>query len=312
MRKIAGMIPSNPPALVDSIVRTVVGVEAISIEHIEGKGMSNAVSVATTSEGRFVIRTNVVSHLVRFRREAWCFEQLRRDPVLVPEVLACGTIEDYSYSVARFIEASAPIDNAVDTIRIWRILGGYAAHLNKIPEPMDEPARTFFPSTWADQVVTEINLIFKDDLWIQRAHRTVSEIHRLREILVQCAMDSVPRGVCQFDLTCANAVIQNFDYEKVYLLDLEWACIAPVPSYQLACIAAENGVDAASTKAFYEGYGLTDAVLAEHQEQISLLTLFRVMRATAWARDRCPALLDENVRRSKPFIDHMLAAWQSR
>jgi len=58
MREIAGKIPENSRDLVSAVLRTVTGHQTDSIEHINGMGMNNSVSVAGTAHGRFVVRLN--------------------------------------------------------------------------------------------------------------------------------------------------------------------------------------------------------------------------------------------------------------
>jgi hypothetical protein len=224
MRQVAGCIPDNERALVCSIVHHVTGLHTDSIQHIKGLGMSNAVTVATTAEGRFVVRTNVKNHLFRFQREAWCYQQLKGSAVLTPTVLGCGIHDSHSYSVASFIADSHPIAETVDQLRVWRTLGSYARLLNQIAPPESgTEAASLFPTTWEQQVLDDVGLVFKDDLWLAHNLLSPSQQDAVRNYLLDCASSSAPRGTCQFDLTTANAVICNNDYERVYLLDLEWA-----------------------------------------------------------------------------------------
>ena len=156
--------------------------------------------------------------------------------------------------MAHFIPDSLPITETVDHIRVWRTLGYYARSLNHIAPPeRGSEAASLFPATWEQQVNDDVALIFKDDLWLAQGLLSSGQQDALRRYLLECARSTAPQGVCQFDLTTANAVICNNDYERVYLLDLESANIAPVPYYQLGCIAAEKGPEAASTRAFFEG-----------------------------------------------------------
>jgi hypothetical protein len=46
MREVAGDIPENSQALISSILLQVIGLHTESIEHISGRGMNNAVTVA--------------------------------------------------------------------------------------------------------------------------------------------------------------------------------------------------------------------------------------------------------------------------
>lgn len=304
MRDVSGYIPENDRALVSAILHKVTGLKTDSVEHITGAGMNNAVSVATTTQGRFVIRTNVQSHLFRFQREAWCYRQLQGTSVLTPIVLDCGIHDSYSYSVAEFITDSAPITKDVDQLRVWRTLGLYARLLNRIPPPQDDTdATSHFPVTWEQQVLDDVEVIFKDDFWLAHDLLTPSTQAAARSYLFDCISPGTPRGICQFDLTVANAVICNNDYERVYLLDLEWANIGPVPDYQLGCIAADKGLESDITRAFFEGYGVE---VCQASARIEQFTLYRLMRATAWARDRQPGLLAENIARTRRMLERAL------
>jgi hypothetical protein len=192
----------------------------------------------------------------------------------------------------------------MDQLRVWRTLGSYARFLNQIAPPESgTEAASYFPNTWEQQVLADVQLVFKTDLWLAHDLLSASQQDAVRKYLLDCASSSTPRGICQFDLTTANAVICNNDYEKVYLLDLEWANVGPVPYYQLGCIAAEKGLESDITRAFFEGYG-TD--ITQQSPELERLTLYRLMRATAWARDRQPNLLSENIARTRPILERVL------
>lgn len=303
MREKAGDIPENDYQLVSTIVRQTTGLETSLIQPISGLGMNNSVTLANTDQGSFVVRTNVESHLFRFQREAWVFEQLKGTSVLTPEVLGCGQLDSHSYSIARFIEDSAPIDDTIDNLRVWSTLGGYAAQLNKIREPDPSKAVTIFPMSWEEQVRSDIEIIFKEDFWIEQGILDPQEQELLRGYLLETGASTAPKGACQFDMTPANTVIQSSRYDRIYLLDLEWANLAPTPYYQLACIAAEKGPNSEEAKAFFEGYGFNSS---EDHEELQRFTLYRVMRATGWARDRRPELVQENIQRALPIIKNAL------
>jgi hypothetical protein len=309
MRKVAGQIPDNPESIVSEIVKTLTNLNVTAYEQIKGRGMSNAVTIASTAEGRLVVRTNVLSHLSRFQREAWILGKLHHNNVLVPECLGCGVLGEYSYSVARYIEGSEVISPAMDNLRVWRKLGSYARCLNAITEQQlnEEPqASAFFSCRWKEQASDDVSLIFKDDFWIKHKELTEQQNNRLREYLDVSIGRVALMGVCQFDISTGNALIKNSDYEQIYMIDFEFTNIAPVPEYQLACIAAGHGPTSEIMKSFCEGYGLSDKELLQLSPELDRLILHRVMRATAWARDRCPSLIQMNIERSRPIINHVM------
>jgi hypothetical protein len=296
-------IPDSSSTLVAEIVHEATGYETISSEPIRGIGRNNAVTIATTPHGQFVVRTNSDSHLFRYQREAWCYEQLQAAHVPTPTVVSCGLRAGCSYSVATYIANSKPIGEDLDRLRVWHTLGSYARRLNQIAPPSAESvAATYFPQAWKEQLVADVDLIFRNDFWIDRNLLSPSQQDQTRSLLLDCASITAPLGVCNFDLTLANAVISNSDYNSMYLLDLEYVNIAPVPHYQLACVAANEGQYSESTRAFYDGYGLDTPTLDTLAPTIARFTLLRLMRATAWARDRFPALLEENLARTAPLL----------
>jgi hypothetical protein len=307
MREIAGRIPENSRSLISTIVQTVIGERTDSIDHIKGIGMNNSVTVAHTPSGRFVVRTNVESHLFRYQREAWCFTQLESTPILTPQVLGCGIVDAHSYSVAPFIEGSKPIGDEIEQLRVWKTLGRYAAFLNAVrPPEVGSNESAYFPADWKQQVVSDVGLMFKDNFWLNRGLLSADQQERVRDYLVGASGVPVNHGVCMFDLTIANAVICDSDYDRIFLLDLEAANIAPVPFYQLACIAADRGPESKETEAFFEGYGIDSREAGRISEELNLFTLYRLMRATAWARDRYPALLEENIQRTRAVLESTL------
>ena len=301
MRERAGEITENSRELVAAIINRVLACEVNSLHPIQGLGMSNSVTVASTDNGRYVVRTNLESHLFRYQREAWCFEQLSETDVLTPHIIACGVIEDTAYSVAEFIGGSAPLSDFPDSLSVWRTLGSYARTLNEVSPPIQSaPASSYFPMTWSEQVREDVAIIFKDNLWQERVGLTESQQDSVYRYLSRCESIDSRMGICQFDISPVNAVICDNDPKKIYLLDLEWANVAPVPFYQLACVAASQGASSEATRSFFEGYG---AVLDEEQSaSLERFTLYRLMRAAAWARDRCPGLLDENIRRTETTL----------
>ncbi len=306
MRKISGDITENSEEIVAAIIHNVTGLKTISSKPITGRGFNNSVTLATTTEGRFVVRTNVESHLFRFERESWLFKQLENTPVLTPTVLGCGVINNHSYSVAHFIKENSPIHSDIDEKRVWKTLGSYANVLNKIAVSLiddDSRAHEYFPVRWKEQVQSDHKLIFQDDFWVKKGILTSEKNQQIQRYLEGAFNLNIPHGVCQFDMTPANALICDSDYDRIYLIDLEWANIAPVPHYQLACIAAEKGPQSEASKSYFRGYGLTDRRMEEIAPDLHLLTLHRLMRATAWARDRRPELLEENINRTQPLLD---------
>jgi hypothetical protein len=207
MRENAGRIPENSRSLISTIVQTVIGERTDSIDHIKGIGMNNSVTVAHTPSGRFVVRTNVESHLFRYQREAWCFTQLEWTPVLTPQVLGYGIVDAHSYSVAPFIEGSKPIGDEIEQLRVWKTLGSYASFLNAVrPPEVGSNESTYFPTNWKQQVDSDVGLIFKDSFWLDRGLLSADQEERIRSYLLETSGISVNHGVCVFDLTIANAV----------------------------------------------------------------------------------------------------------
>ncbi len=307
MRDVPGAIPENSRALLSAILKQVVGSECSSIRPIKGIGMNNSVSVVETPHGPFVVRTNVESHLFRFQREAWCYKQLESSSVLTPTVVGCGVLNEHSYSVAHFIENSQPIHDGVDQLRVWRTLGGYARQLNQVAPPASgSQEAAYFPMSWEKQAADDIGLIFKTTLWRDAGMLSQEQQEQITSYLQGCASTTGSMGICQFDMTIANAVICGDDYNKIYLLDLESANVAPVPRYQLACIAADRGLESEPVKAFFEGYGLASASPDALDPELERFLLYRLMRATAWARDRYPSLLAENLRRTEPVLTRVV------
>ena len=303
MRKVAGEIPDTSHELVSAILQTVIGSPALSIRPIKGIGMNNSVTVAETATGEFVVRTNLPSHLFRYKREAWCFKQLASTPVLTPQVVGVGILHDHAYSVAPFIKNSTPIHSDIDEIKVWEVLGSYARYLNNIHPPSDtSDEAAYFPISWEEQLLQDIDLIWKDDMWISSGILTREHYPTFQESLLSCVVADIPRRLSQFDLSIGNAVICNSNYDQIYLLDLEAANIAPAPYYQLACIAADRGPQSDATKAFFRGCGLTTEKILSLQPTLNKFILYRLMRATAWARDRYPALLEENLGRTRLFL----------
>jgi thiamine kinase-like enzyme len=199
----------------------------------------------------------------------------------------------------------------LDQLRVWRTLGRYAAALNSIAESVvesDRQANDYFPMRWQEQVTKDVGLIFRDNVWVDRSEITLEQQDWLRRYLQSSADVQGIQGVCQFDLTIANALICDSDYDRIFLIDQEWANIAPVPSYQLACIAAEHGPESPITAAFFEGYGTSLQRAVEEIPDLYRHILLRAMRATAWARDRAPTLLDENIRRTRPILKRVLGS----
>jgi hypothetical protein len=295
-------------ALVEQIVEQVTGATTCSSAPI-CRGMSNSVSVAHTSVGDLVVRTNVEGHLFNFQREAWCFSQLQLLGVLIPTVLGCGTLRGYAYSLARFIPESQPISSsAADPGSVWKVLGRYARCLNSLSIlPSDQNNPSAAPHAWEEYLTQDVHLIVNIPIW--KDNLSTDQLQAVQCHLLKCAQRSHALGVCQFDLGVDNAVIRGDDCSQIYLLDLEWLLLAPVPFYQLACILANNGAAAAlpNNISFLGGYGLTDTESAAMAPELERFILYRLMRGTAWAYTRCPELAHGLRERAMPLLQKVLS-----
>lgn len=299
---------TNRAALVEQIVAQVTGATTYSSAPI-CRGMSNAVSLAHTSVGDLVVRTNAEPHLFRFRREAWCFSQLQALGVLTPTVLGCGILDRCAYSLARFIPESQPIrSSTADPCMVWEVLGRYARCLNSlITLPRELPScpqnTDVEPTTWAEHLTRDVDLIVNLPLWNELLN--TDQLHAVQGYLLTCAQTPHALGVCQFDLGIDNAVIRGDDCSQIHLLDLEWLLLAPVPHYQLACIMANNGADSQNNLSFLRGYGVTDTERTAMDSELERFILYRLMRATAWAHTRCPELVNGLRDRAIPLLKNL-------
>lgn len=95
----------------------------------------------------------------------------------------------------------------------------------------------------------------------------------------QCGAIDAKSGICQWDVSCANARIRKGNYDDTVLLDLEFAIAAPVPHYQLACVAKPYGVLSREMNAFTSGYGLSEDQLIEMMPTVKALVALKVMRS---------------------------------
>jgi hypothetical protein len=292
---ILGCGPLRAPPKADpiffQIIRDSIGADATGFSPIDGSGYSNDVMIASTVDGRFVIRTNSLEHLSKYEKEAWCLEQAHLVGIPVPRVIAFGTKDSKSYSIARYIEDSAPIDDRFDNLRVWKTLGSYMAGLNGIPvvgsgERMLSPG--CFESSWQDVLNKEIAIVFRDNYFEEHGIFPKSALASLRHKLQECGAIDAKSGICHWDVSCANARIRNGNYDDIILLDLEFAIAAPVPHYQLACVAKPYGVLSREMTAFTSGYGLSENQLMEMMPDVKALVALKLMRSVRWGQDRRP------------------------
>lgn len=285
------------------IVEQVTGLKALSLDPLVGRGMSNEVVIVSTSDRRFVVRLNDAPHLRTFEKETWCLEHCHQRGILVPRVLATGIEGGRAYSLAHFIEGSCTIRAEIDRLRVWKTLGLYASKLNGIHIDLadnDSESTKWFNQSWEDVVAEEIELSFGDEYWELSGVLTNEQLLRLKIGLESLAGIKAPLGVCQIDMCCENALIRNSNYDEIYLLDLELTTAAPVPHYQLACVARTWGLTSDIMKAFRAGYGLSDSAFGEIMQDLQRLTVLRTMRQAGRARQKnsdSKAQDNENARR---------------
>ncbi len=284
-------VPNQECVAIAEIVRKETGQEPTGFAPIDKLGMSNKVLIVSTTSGRLVVRTNSVGHLPKYQKEAWCLRKAHDVGIPVPLVIACGSTAGLSYSISRYIEESLPIDERFDHQRVWTVLGGYAARLNSIPitgcgSEMLSAGR--FKHSWEQELGAELAIVFRDDFWRQSGLLSATQVSEVRREIENCALIQANSGVCHWDIGLNNARIRHYNYADIFLLDLEFSLAAPVPHYQLACVAQPHGASSPEMKAFTAGYGIPDETLAEISPDLERLVVLKCMRSVRWAQDRRP------------------------
>jgi len=291
--------------IVAAIIKKQLAHEVTDFAPVIGRGMSNTVFIANTSEGKFVVRLNAASRLINFEKEAWCLERAHELGILVPQVLSVGCEGERSFSIAHYIDASTPINDGLDKLQLWETLGGYAAKLNSVDiESYTNCAqlRSWFGDS-SSFISSEIEIIFQDDYWEKYAFLPPDKLKALKDRLNKFANADLPMGLCHWDIGLDNCIYAN---EKLYMLDLEFALLAPVPFYQLAVVARTWGLDSSEMKAFSRGYGINVNQFGQmEQDLLSIAALLR-LRSVRWAQDRAPEQVEGMVVNAKRAVSDLL------
>ena len=293
-----------------NIVREATGREPTAWAPIDpGWGMSNEVIVVTTPEGRLVVRLNKPGHLPRFEKEAWCLEQAHAAGVLVPRVLAYGAASGHSYSIASYIEGSSRIDQHCEILRVWEVIGAQAAKLNRIHVSgygTEMLAPGCFQATWPHMLSGQLTTAFRDSVLEEYGMLSARQVAALQAELEKSAEIKAPAGICVWDIGPDNARIRGNDYREIYLLDFEFALAAPVPHYQLACVAKPRGLFSEEMAAFTLGYGISSEHLEELLPDLKRLVVLGHLGSVRWAQDRRPECLAGNLKAAAEAIFSLL------
>lgn len=258
-------------------------------EPILGRGISNNVVVVSTTGGQFVLRLNKIEHAPFYQKEAWCLEQAHSLGIPVPRVLAHGCSTNFAYSIARFIDDAIPARDLADATPVWKALGHYARLLNGIKveglgDIMTAPGK--FSLTRDEVVSGELRVLFQDPtLWRERLGWSSRKITAAFNCINSLRRSELALGLCNFDIGPGNSMVRGFASPEIIIHDLDMACAAPVPHFQLACVAQSQGLRSSATKAFVEGYG-NDGIDESLQRELDPFVLMRHMRSIRWAETK--------------------------
>ena len=281
--------------LVVFIVKKELGLEVLESEPIVGRGQSNTVFIAPTSGGKFVVRLNNVSHLKNFEKEAWCLERCHELGVPVPRVIKLGVASNKSFSIAQFVESSTPIHDGMNKIQLWETLGEYAAKLNRIDIRSSRDLKSL--QEWFGNlegfIAREIAIIFRDNYWEKCGLFSPEDIRLIHNKLEKLSSAEMPISICHWDIGLDNCLVAE---DKLYMLDLEYALVAPSPIYQLAVVGRTYGFHSMEMQAFSKGYGVSPTALDEMSEDLNCVVALLRMRSLRWAQDRSPGQIVEKLR----------------
>jgi len=294
--------------LVASIIKKEFDLEVTGFEPIVGRGMSNTVFIVNTEESRYVVRLNQVARALNFEKEAWCLDKVHELGVLVPRVIAVGIEGERAYSIARYIESSSPIHDGFDKLRLWNTLGEYAAKLNSVDVqsyPNQQQLKSWFGS-WESFIAREIEIIFRDDYWVDCGFLSLDELQTIKGKFEKFATTDFCSGICHWDIGLDNCIVANNSYEELYMLDLEFAMIAPVPHYQLAVVGKTWGFESPEMKAFSDGYGISAEQREDMAQDFKTMAALLRMRSVRWAQDRSPGEVKGRLEDTRGAISELL------
>lgn len=201
--------------MIHGIVKQHTGLDALSIDILNGPGMSNQVFLVSTSDRQLVVRMNTKNHLNKYNKEAWCLEQADIVGIPVPKVVFTGVCKESSYSIANYIKNSVTIDESHCERQIWNRLGSYASKLNSVRAnsfKLDVEVHRYFDveadfkDVWRNLIKEDLALVFEAKYWKENNIFSKSELTKLRAVLEQCYEINSPLGLSQIDLCPANAV----------------------------------------------------------------------------------------------------------
>ena len=283
------------------------GMPVGAVEPIVGLGKINAIFRVDSGKDVLIARLQPTDQLeVNYAKEAWCLERAAEAGVPAPTARAHGDIGPYSYIVEDFIEGVPGGSDDIDLLRVWELLGEYAARTNGITargagHRMSTSSPGQFLDTWEGWVTEQLAKAFRDTYWVDAGLFPEEHIATLKDILDCCRLVRAPAGLVHTDIGEWNTILGNGDVEDLYLIDWEFAVAAPVPHYQLAR-AWVNAPHEEAYHAFVRAYGLPRTSLDQMQEDVTALVALELLSGLRWAQDNRPQDVAEDSQSTRRLV----------
>lgn len=265
-----------------------------NIEQLEGKGFENLVYILTTSEGKFVFRTNPnEGNVSRFQKEQWSMQEANKVGVLAPEVSDIGLENNQPYMIMPFIEGTRGADSPKKDF-LWTKIGEYACKIHAIkPEgfggEMVSPG--VFEGNWKKYIDYNLQCLTSDDVLIKSEYITKEQSKLLKDVFSELINIKFNFGLTHYDLSLGNTIIT--DRDEVYLLDWGSAGSRVVPHTDFAEILDEQTEDDSDIfKLILKGYGMTISDYKKVKEELKKLYLLNATDNLRYCIDRKPEKIE--------------------
>lgn len=227
-----------------------------------------------------------------------------------------GQAERNAYMVETFVPGENGEDRAGDKNDVWRELGRYAKLIHSIEvvgfgEELVDPERGAFKDSWDRFIDYNVSSLTDDDILIEFGVLTSAQSEEVRAVFEEIRRQSFNFGLNHGDLSLWNTLVEPSG--KVNLLDWGSAEAHIVPHFDfvhiLGCHEESGDPDEAELRAFFEGYGISQAARERLEPELYSLMLLKAIDKLRWALDQNPSKVPEFTERVRETLRLKLSVY---
>lgn len=278
-----------------------------AVTPLVGRGSVNKVFVAEAAGRRVVVRmSDGGDALDEYRKESWCIRRADALGVPVPSVIAVGRRGANAYIVLSYVEGEEGREVPSAAPRVWRELGRYARLIHSVRVRglglrLSDITRGDSRESWLSHLDYNVESLNGRDPLIKLGVLTPRQSIIFKGVFADLKGRRFNFGLNHGDLSLKNTVVGAGG--RVTLLDWGSAEAHVVPHHDLIEMLkmgmSEGDPDAAATRAFLEGYGMSAAEYGRMMPELESLLALRAFDKLRWAIDREVEPLDEYVRHAR-------------